>query len=168
MNCGGEHPTMKVVIHDAGQVSFAVPDDWVEARDGENTLVLYPRGQPSGTLRLDVITAQLPSHHSGTLNTAYLRNLLDLQARSTEGRVELLPNGNVLHKYAERRAEGDDLLIHHWEIANASSARAFRLAIFSFTILAEDEFEQTLKSSIELIDVQLRAARFLAISEPST
>ena len=149
---------MKAIRYRGGIVTFRVPAHWRAelAADGGGTF--YDEAPDAGTLRLDVITAKAPFPVSAENAPEILAGLNRASAD-----IERLPNGCALVRYTESTVErGHELLITYWVVANPIPPSHCRLATFSYTMLERQRTDARSRRELELVDREVRQARFAA------
>ena len=151
---------MKRIPYKGGIVSFSIPDHWLEEYEEDGCSMFYEDKPESGALRLNVITAAEPNLQTDRSGTDALLALFDGK-REPGTVVRVLDNGNVLRAYTRQEFEhGEELLMHHWEVANRADANHIRLAIFSFAILASRASDTEIIAQVALLNEQLPRTQF--------
>ncbi|MGH7868245.1 MAG: hypothetical protein ACREP9_11640, partial [Candidatus Dormibacteraceae bacterium] len=75
--------------------------------------------------------------------------------------IRRLTNGNALAKYVRQEVDrGVPLKIHYWELAGPLPPRHMRLALFSYTIRADEAGEPATISDLEVLDQCVAQAEF--------
>lgn len=143
-----------------GIVSFCIPAGWVEEYHDDYGM-FYEDNPGAGTLRLTLITVEKPSNWTGP---AAVGDLVAFMKDITKhDNPAVLENGNVLCKYARQSVEnGEDLIVHRWEIGNRVGSTHLRLAIFSFALLAARSSDPENVRQVAMLDKELPAAQFSA------
>lgn len=145
---------LKEITYRGGLVIFSVPQSWVEEYEPEGGGTFYERGENTGTLRLNVITAQSPRE----VDASSARGVLQVSRHSG---IETLPGGNAIAKRVSRSTEqGQPITTYSWNVANAVPPRHVRIASFTYTILSSQEKSAQTLSDLSVLEASARAARF--------
>lgn len=153
--------TMKTISYRGGIVTFRIPADWKEEYEKDGGATFYLDDPDSGTLRLSVLTFELPSEKLP-------KNGYEVLLRSTKAgdapAIELA-NGNGMRR-RERQAEeeGEKLVLYSWGIANVVPPKHYRTAVFTWTILVSQSKLPRFKEEIERIESELKNITFSPVS----
>lgn len=147
-------PELKEIEYRGGLLRFRIPSDWMEEYGQESGGTFYAQKADSGTLRLSVLTFRGQA-------MAEPADLVD--ALEKWGEPELLPSGNAIVNYRETAEQDErELSISYWQLANAVAPRHIRVAVFSYTILANQLLEPGMREELQLLDDEIRTAVFSA------
>jgi hypothetical protein len=145
---------LKTIDYRGGVVRFAIPASWLEEYEPQGGGTFYRDHPDSGTLRLNVLTFE----GKGLPDKEAL-----LRAAGQSGTPEWLPTGNAFVSYRTSASEnGETLAVFHWHLANAVAPRHLRLALFSYTVLADQADSAAVKQEVQLLTEQVRNATFSA------
>jgi hypothetical protein len=148
---------MKAIRYRGGLVNFRIPAHWTEEYQEEGGGTFYDPDNDDGTLRLNVLT--LASKSPVTTRSAW--TLLEPRREQHQGVLADLGDGNALLRYTETVEEdGDDLVIHSWQIANVVPPKHLRVAVFSYTVSAELADDEDVAAEIAMLDKELKACTF--------
>jgi hypothetical protein len=148
---------VKTIAYRGGLVTFRIPDSWVEEYGDKGGGTFYEDRPDSGTLRLNVLTFESKSE----VNSESIRQSLLRSQKGDDNQLDVLSNGNVLSRYTKSiRDEGSDLIMFYWELGNPLPPRTARLAIFSYTILASQQTDASLKRELEMLEHEIKQAAF--------
>jgi hypothetical protein len=140
---------LKTIKYRGGVVTFSIPATWHEEYEPEGGGTFYEDRPDSGTLRLNVITAEAPDNMQEL--SAY-KALLDSQGPGVH-QITPLSNGNAVARYVHMPTEkGKQLQIHYWEVASSLPPRHMRIAVFSYTILANQASDAYIQKDLELLN----------------
>jgi hypothetical protein len=149
---------MKQIDYRGGIVRFLIPETWVEEYEDAGGGAFYEDRPGSGTLRLNVISAKKPADapDAGSALMAFMD-----RKRPPDSSLRIVGNGNILCRYTKTVTEdGQEFVMHYWEIGNTVDPTNVRLAIFSFAVLAShSSFGDTLRD-LAMLEEQLAAAEF--------
>jgi len=146
-------------MYRGGVVTFSIPKDWVEEYAPEGGGTFYENAPDSGTLRLNVITAQSPNTLNSKSSSEALTSVHGVNAAS----IVQLPNGNAFATSLKRTSEQGQLItLYWWYVANLIPLDHVRIAAFSYTVLTSKEKAPDTRSDISFIEDAVRAARFSA------
>ena len=150
---------MKQISYRGGIVRFQIPDGWVEEYDESGGGTFYEDRAGTGTLRLNVITAKKPADAPDPQSAlvAFMKG----GNRPADTTLRILQNGNVLSRYKKSAVEnGDELIVHYWEIGNVVDPLHARLALFSFAVLASQSASPDTLRDVAILEQELAAAEF--------
>lgn len=109
----------------------------------------------AGTLRLDLITFK----RSGSIPKQSAVELL--QSLSGDGIVSELSHGNAVRvSTSSAEEDGSTIKQYYWELVNFVGQNHFRLAVFSYTILASQENDPVVVAELKILNESLRVAEF--------
>jgi hypothetical protein len=75
--------------------------------------------------------------------------------------IKTLPENNAIIYYTEDSEEdGEQILMHYWEIANPVAPDHARLAIFSYTILRTQANNPDIQDTIKLLNSEIEQCIF--------
>jgi hypothetical protein len=142
--------TKRVSYH--GLVDFNLPADWV-VEVGEDCGTFYLDQPDSGTLRLHFMSFE----HPDAAALSDLEPMFAHRAQQYGGSFKVLDNGDVLLRYDESRQEdGADLLVRHWQIGMLIPPSLVQVAVFSYTLLAD----QAQSEELAWLEEQIESAVF--------
>jgi hypothetical protein len=145
-------PNFKSVEYRGGVVSFDMPEHWKEEYEPKGGGTFYEDRAGSGTLRLHVLDFK---SKVGRSSEQTLNRLNEEESR------ERLSGGLYLKSYVKEAEEGEEaLLIYRWEVSIPVPPTGWRVACFSYTIVAGQEREPRIKEEIDLVNQIVRQARF--------
>jgi hypothetical protein len=135
-----------------GVVTFRIPAAW-EWHDEEDGADYYDPDEETGTLRLRLRTFQF----EGPIDADRVAGMMQGQAEEHGVPVERLPDGNALVRYSsDFEEDGEEYRLWVWAIGNPVLPRYARLALFTWTVRAD----QADPEIVGLLDGELRRARF--------
>ncbi|MEZ4685521.1 MAG: hypothetical protein R3B47_05505 [Bacteroidia bacterium] len=145
----------KQINYRGGLLIFSVPGHWEEEYGEEEGGVFYEDRPDSGTLHVNVISMKSP--HSVSKDDA--NKILESLGATVE--IEQLPNDLALRHFVRKSTEdGNNFVIHFWQIAQTLKPDRVRLAIFSFTFLEKDEKKKETLSVLDFLNNAIRNVRF--------
>ena len=148
---------MKEIVYRGGVVKFAVPKHWVEEYEPDGGGMFYENAPNTGTLRLNVITVQLPKELGS--DSAY-ESLLLLKS-TNQKTIKRLPNGNAITTWVQRGSEsGQAITLFWWQVTNPVPPRHMRSANFSYTVLASQENLPRTMNEVQLLNGSIENAVF--------
>jgi hypothetical protein len=152
-----ERDGLKTVRFQDGAVAFRIPAHWEEEYEEENGGDFYDPDEDNGTLRLRLRTFQF----EGPIDADRVAGMLQGKAEEYGVAVERLPNGNSLVFYPHDFEEDGELhRMWVWAIGNPVLPRYARLALFTYTVRAEQAEDEEIIGILRLLDGELRRARF--------
>jgi hypothetical protein len=144
--------SMKPVVYRGGLVSFLIPSNWREEYEPEGGGTFYDDRPDSGTLRLNVITAE--SKDGEPAEQAIERSF-------PADSCELLPSGVRLRR---RKLPGEErgtaLVIYRWELGVTVPPSRIRVVCFTHTVLATRDSDPATKAELSFIEDSIRRAEF--------
>ena len=143
---------MKSVVYRGGLVSFQIPANWHEEYEPEGGGTFYEDRPDSGTLRVNVITAE---SKSGEPLEQAIERLFPASG------CELLPSGVRLRRRKVPSEErGTALVLYRWEIGVTVPPGRIRVVCFTHTVIAARDSDPATKAELALIDDSIRRAEF--------
>jgi hypothetical protein len=147
-------PAMKDFAYPGGLVRLRLPAHWRQEADEEGNALFYSKAPGAGTLRLGVITLRSKTK----VGPDTLKELLRADGAK---RIEMLSEGRALTTSEETSAEeGQPLVLHFWELAHTVPPDHGRIALFSFTIRADQTADPAVKRDLAMLNTEIRNARF--------
>ena len=141
-----------------GIVSFCIPADWVDEYHNDCGM-FYEDNAERGTLRLALITVEKASNSTDPVGVGDL--VAFMKDITKHNSPEVLENGNVLCRFTRAGCEdGEEILVHRWEIGNPVGTTHLRLAIFSFALAAAFSLDPENVRQVAMLDEELPAAHF--------
>ena len=148
---------LKSISYRGGLITFRIPAQWKEEYAADGGGSFYEDAPNTPTFRLEVITAQAPGPLSVEASARVLAPLGEIQS----GTIESLDNGNAVLRYTQSTTEqGQPLHISYWSLAQVIPPNHARIATFSHTLLEGQQTEAQYAAEIELLDREVRAAKF--------
>ena len=151
---------MKEIEGGEGLLRFRIPHDWKSERDEDGEWMHFADVPNSGTLRVSVITATSPTPFPpGTTGMIMLSN----KAQET---AERWPDGTAFSTFSKASIEdGRPLMIRFWEVGKLLPPKLGRNAVFSYAVAAGLERVEPERGRLEMLDVEIRRARFALLHE---
>ena len=153
---------LKTINYRGGIVRFRIPTDWAEEYEDTGGGTFYKYGDDTGTLRLNVLTFRAPPDKPVSAQTA----AEILVSESRKHRVPVVPlrgGAAMIRLDAPAEENGQQLMIRYWRIAQALPPVDIRLAIFSYTLLAEQFRDPAFAAELDLLDRELSAAELAPV-----
>lgn len=142
---------LKTINYRGGIVVFSIPRNWREEYEPAGGATFYEDSPDSGTLRLNVLGFESENAPAKQMSATAFRT----------GTVESTLSGFPIRREEKEVEEnGERLRIYRWEIAVPVEPRHLRVAIFSYTILANQESAPAIVADVALLDSCIRAASF--------
>ncbi len=136
-----------------GILTFEVPKNWIEEYDEECGATFYEDSPTSGTLRVKLISIEVPPSKSPISAT----NVLEDVASSKESNTVLLSNKNVYNMFYEQTTDdGTEVTIYYWSLVQVVQFNKTRLVNFSYTILTDKLNAKSTKQEIDFITSQVQ------------
>jgi len=133
-------------------VRFSLPSHWREEYEPEGGGTFYEDRPDSGTLRLNVITAESKSGESPEQAAEHA---------FPAGSFETLPSGlHMRHRIVDAEERGTAIRLHRWEIAVPVPPARVRIVCFTHTILAKQESDPATVAELALVEQSIRSAEF--------
>ena len=146
--------TLKTINYRGGILRFRIPSDWVEEYEDGGGGMFYEPGDETGTLRVNVITAEGPPDQPVALDRLF--ELLSSASTSRGATPTGLGENAVMIRYDMAGEErGRALAIRCWQILQALPPKNLRNVLFT---LLSDQFSQpTSIEDLELLDREITA-----------
>jgi hypothetical protein len=151
-------PSLKTINYRGGVVRFRIPSGWVEEYEEEGGGTFYEPGDDTGTLRIGIITAELPR---GRNVQASLYDLMSSTAKKYGQPVVPLPNRVTMLRYDIVSVDqGQRIKMRNWQLAHPLPAQQARHALFTYT-LKETQFDQPrFAEELLILDREIAACEF--------
>lgn len=144
-------------INYRGILRFEIPEDWIEEYDDEDGGTFYKDHPTSGTLRIKLISINIPENLSTKSTMSILNDLIPKKTSETI----LLPNKNAYNMFYEQLVEnGTDITIYYWSLVQSIQLNKTRMANFSYTILSKEVSSERIQKEIEFVTQQIENAEF--------
>jgi hypothetical protein len=150
---------LKTINYRGGIARFRVPSSWVEEYNPAGGGTFYEAGPDTGTLRINVMDFEKPEGGSGSETAQAMLPWLD-------GAIEVRQRRDgVAVARSSRKAveEGERLLIRTWQVGVRVTPQHFRILVFTYTILAEQECEPAMQQELDLLDKQIAEGEYPAV-----
>jgi hypothetical protein len=149
--------SMKEVSYRGGLVTFSVPSNWKEEYGDDGGGMFYEDALNSGTLRLNVLTFA-DSDPSNVFD-------VNADARKTAakygGEAFVLRDGNAMARYDSEGVEsGEAITQRFWQVYNRVNDSHIRIAVFSYTLPSARFGDERHAREMEMLDREIRNARF--------
>ena len=142
----------KTIQYRGGIVQFRLPAHWQEDYDPQGGGTFYEDRADSGTLRLEVLTANL---REGELFERAIERACSV------GDFELLASGlRMRRRTIASEEQGTAIHLHRWEIAVPVPPNQLRVVCFTHTILASQETHRAIAEELAFIGKSIRDAEF--------
>jgi hypothetical protein len=153
-----ESEDLKTVRFQGGAVTFRIPAFWEEEyEEEEDGGDFYDPDEDTGTLRLGLRTFRF----EGPIDADRVARMLQGKAEENGVAVERLPDGNALVFYPhDFEEDGVDHRMWVWAIGNPVLPNFARLALFTYTVRADQVEDGEIVELLGLLDGELRRARF--------
>jgi hypothetical protein len=169
----GGRPSVKSFEYPGGEITLAIPSEWIEEQDGDEGRMYYQDIPKSGTLRIRVDTYIRPETYgdSKPVDPALVANILSDMAKEIapeqEHKVALLRDGNQVVQYLRSFLEDDPpLLVVSWVVGIALPPRQVQIASFSYTMAVQDAGSPVVIEEIKLLEGCIREANYSVSIEP--
>jgi hypothetical protein len=148
---------MKTIRYRGGVVCFRLPSSWEEEYEEEGGGTFFDEDVP-GELRLNVLTFK--SSHPVDDDSPV--DVLEMRVEKVGGEVTKLPDGNAFIHYVNDGEDegGDDVTVWYWEVANAVPPEHLRLAVFSYTVLADNAEDPEVVETLEMLRREIPRSTF--------
>jgi hypothetical protein len=152
-----ESDDLKAVRFQGGEVTFRIPAAWEEDYEEEDGGDFYDPDEETGTLRLRLRTFRF----EGPIDADRVAGMLQGKAEENGVKVERLPDGNSLVFYPhDFEEDGEEHRMWVWAIGNPVLPNFARLALFTYTVRADQVEDEEIVELRGLLDGELRRARF--------
>lgn len=142
----------KQIRYRGGLVVFSIPSSWQEECEAEGGGTFYEPGDDTGTLRLNVITAQPP--HPITDAREILMAVGGVSGSALE-------NGNALAAGLSHNTEaGTPISVFWWRVASICTPEKVRVASFTYTVLSGLENSTRTQSDLSFLARSISAVVF--------
>ena len=152
--------SMKLINYRGGIARFYIPSSWTEEYEPAGGATFFEDKPDSGTLRVNVMDIDKPSTGSHSAKTVY-----DLIAEiSKTNSVKRLPSGAAIaHSTKTTIENGKNLLLYTWQVGVSVTPAHFRVIIFTYTILATQEFDPNVRQEIAKLDQSISEGEYPAV-----
>ena len=148
---------MKEIVYRGGLVKFQIPKDWMEEYGSEGGGMFFGNGPNSGTLRLDVITAESPQKLGANEPVALLEGIKGDEASV----IRRLENGNAIASQIIHTSEdGTPITMYWWYVGSFVPPKHVRLANFSYTVLTSHENDEKIEAEVEMVGASIERIEF--------
>lgn len=152
----------KLIEYNGGEAKFRIPADWIEDQEDDGAGVYYADDDESGTLRIGVMTFR----HEPPIDHQTVVEMTHERGAEPGYRAEVLESGNCMLFHAEEGEEdGERILLFVWEIVRFQDPDIMRVAVFTYTILADQRYEKRFQEEVEMLNAQLSRTEFGPPSE---
>jgi hypothetical protein len=149
--------SMRKVSYRGGVLDFSIPSHWKEEYDEKGGGLFYEDSPSSGALRLSVMTFATPELSSNFDVATEARNT----AAKKGGEAFMLRDGEALVRYDSQDVEGGEpITLRFWQVYNRVNPSHVRIAVFSYTLPSARFAEEKYKQEMEMLDREIRDARF--------
>jgi hypothetical protein len=143
---------LKTICYRGGIARFEIPDSWDEEYEPSGGATFYEDEPDSGTLRLNVLTF---SSNGAESSAKMISGLI------AKNGYQALRDGLAIAQEVKLAEEnGEQLQINYWRVAVPVEPESVRIAVFSFTILADQATDASIGREIKLLEKSIRAAEF--------
>ena len=148
---------LKKITYRGGLISFSIPEHWLEEYEEEGGGTFYENIAHSGTLRLNVMTAE-SNEESEKID-------VDLEVKTLAGKhngiAVMLDEGNAYARYDQNSSEnGQNITIRYWNVYNPVPPNHLRIAVFSYTLLSSQFNEVKFQAELEMLEHEIALSRF--------
>ncbi len=151
-----ESVALKTINYRGGLVRFQIPLSWIEEYEEAGGGMFFERGEHSGTLRLNVITAATPA--GKTVTTETTRELLIADSQKHQSTIKTRGDGVAILQYDVSSEEGGrDLRSRFWRVAQALPPGHVRIVVFSYTLPEEEWGKTNSMGELNLLDRQIES-----------
>ena len=148
---------MREINFHNGAVIFRAPDAWQESHDDEHTIVLFQSEPVPITLRLTVITTNVPEHAKHASAQALMR----LTGGPSEIVVEELSHERAFKQFTTTGGSTErPTFIRFWHFGIRGSGLKWMQAVFSLTVDGHQHALPAVETITAQLDSEIRAARF--------
>lgn len=148
---------IKEVWYRGGLVIFELPSDWLEEYEPDGGGMFYADGPDTGTLRLNVITAESKSALPPDEPMEILKGIRGVDPT----KIRRLPNGNLVAEYVQHSVEqGTRITLFWWSVTNVVPPRHVRIANFSYTVRSSLQGATTTLAEVAMLRRSIERARF--------
>jgi hypothetical protein len=148
---------MREINFHNGAVIFSAPDAWQESHDDEHTIVLFQTEPTPMTLRLTVVSSNVPSHAQGASAQALMR----LTGGPSETPVEELSHDRGFKRFTTTGGSLEHpTFIRFWHFGIRGSGLRWMQAVFSLTVDEKDRTLPAVEAITTQLDAEIRQAKF--------
>lgn len=152
-----EKIALKTINYRGGIIQFRIPEHWQEEYEDAGGGTFYAPGDDTGTLRLNVLTAEAPPGQIVSSDTA--AQVLEEDSRSYGVPIVSLRKGVAMLRYDElTQEENESLTLRYWQVSQALAPRYVRIAIFSYTLLTDQFSDAAWQEELAMLDREIAAA----------
>lgn len=148
---------MKLINYRGGIARFYLPSSWVEEYEPAGGGTFYDDKPDSGTLRINVITAEKQARDSEPAESVdeLIADISETKA------VKQLPGGAAIaHSVQTGEEDGQDLLFNVWHIGVPVTLTSVRIITFTYTILASQEADPEVQKEIAMLNRSISAGEY--------
>lgn len=156
-NAAPPESNMKEIVYRGGLVRFEIPNEWLEEYENDGGAMFYRKGNDTGTLRLNIITASAPDSLPKNEYIEILKTTKGVKASD----VKRLANGNAIATHVERSEEqGTPITLFWWHVTNNIPPKHVRIANFSYTVLTSKENDAATQAEVKMLSRSIENALF--------
>jgi hypothetical protein len=142
----------KRIVYRGGIAEFDVPAAWREEYGEDGDATFYDDRPGGGTLRLSVLSGRADPPRTPA---EFLEHF------ESKGPFDVLEGGRRLRATVEPFEEdGVACVMHLWEIAMVLPPEHFRLAIYTYSVVAASADDPANRAAVALVDRSVRRAEF--------
>jgi hypothetical protein len=154
---------LKTIVYRGGVLKFRIPSSWTEEYSDMDGGTFYEDRPDSGTLRVKVITLEVPPNvkHGSVLEL--FEPLMRHIVRSEGGDViDVSQVGkNALMRYQQLLTEEEtELKIFYWVFGNPVTPEHARIVTFSYTVLASEANAPRTLEELENLSEEINRTEF--------
>jgi hypothetical protein len=158
---------LKSFQYPGGEITLAIPSNWIEEQEGDEGWMYYQDIPKSGTLRIRVETYIRVDTYRGSrpADAELVADILSDMAREIapeqEHKVALLRDGNQVVQYLRSFLEDDPpILVVSWVVGIAVPPRQVQIASFSYTMSLQDAGSPVVTEEMKLLEGCIREANY--------
>jgi hypothetical protein len=149
--------SVKSIVYRGGIAKFHLPSTWIEEYEPAGGGTFYEDKADAGTLRINVMEFNKPPNDPTDTAYDFLSKIGNANA------IKELRKGLAISCLKKREAEnGKKLLLYIWQIGVHVTPLHFRLIAFTYTILAEHEFNDNVQQEIAMLDKSISEGEYSA------
>jgi hypothetical protein len=151
---------LKLINYRGGLARFYLPSSWIEEYDQAGRGTFFGDKPDSGTLRISVLDADTPLDDGGPNETV---DDVIAQISETEFIARLTSGAAIAQSRQTSIEDGQELLLHTWHIGVGVTPTHFRIIVFTYTVLAAQEFDPNVRQELAMLDRSISEGEYPAV-----
>ncbi|MDU1905329.1 MAG: hypothetical protein E6772_11145 [Dysgonomonas sp.] len=140
---------MKIISYNGGVVSFRLPENWIEEYYPEEGAAFYRDDNESGTLRLNVLSAEPDTD-----------KIIENITLGTDSKLSVEEGYPLKEQIKYINEDGQNILVYLWEIHVPVQDSKPRIILFTYTISASQENDPIIVQELNFVRNTILTAHY--------